>query len=382
MNRTRVRVLHVVENMDDQAVESWLLRILGEAKESFPEYHWTFYSTLGKSGRGDARAQELGADVIHSPFPLADTGRFLRALRATMSRGRFDVLHAHHDIVSAVYLLASLGTGIKRRVVHIHNTAMHLPMEAGLRRRLFSEPMRQICLHLADVRAGISRDALRSMLRGRTPRPGKDVVVYYGIDTARFRAPRISRERTRAEIGVGQEATIMLFAGRMIEYKNPLFLVEMLALMEESMPDLHAVFAGVGFEQVSVQKRAEELGVAEKIRILGWRDDLPELMLASDLLVWPGQEEPKEGLGLGIVEAQAAGLPILMSRSVPDDAIVIPELVSVMPLADGARAWAASASAILSSLHMSRIEALWRADASPFSLRAGTANVIALYEPL
>ncbi len=84
MNRTRVRVLHVVENMDDQAVESWLLRILGEAKESFPEYHWTFYSTLGKSGRGDARAQELGADVIHSPFPLADTGRFLRALRATM----------------------------------------------------------------------------------------------------------------------------------------------------------------------------------------------------------------------------------------------------------------------------------------------------------
>ncbi len=242
--------------------------------------------------------------------------------------------------------------------------------------------MRQICLHLADVRAGISRDALRSMLRGRTPRPGKDVVVYYGIDTARFRAPRTSRERTRAEIGVGQEATIMLFAGRMIEYKNPLFLVEMLALMEESMPDLHAVFAGVGFEQVSVQKRAEELGVAEKIRILGWRDDLPELMLASDLLVWPGQEEPKEGLGLGIVEAQAAGLPILMSRSVPDDAIVIPELVSVMPLADGARTWAASASAILSSQHMSRIEALWGVDASPFSLRAGTANVMALYEPL
>jgi glycosyltransferase involved in cell wall biosynthesis len=116
--------------------------------------------------------------------------------------------------------------------------------------------------------------------------------------------------------------------------------------------------------------------------LVGWRDDLAELMLAADLLLWPVQEVPKEGVGLGIVEAQAAGLPITMSRSVPDDAVVIDELVSVLPLALGAAAWGREAVRRLSTTHLPRVEALERIEASHFSLAAGTDNVMALYENL
>jgi glycosyltransferase involved in cell wall biosynthesis len=98
------------------------------------------------------------------------------------------------------------------------------------------------------------------------------------------------------------------------------------------------------------------------------------------MLIWPGQEEPREGLGLGIIEAQAAGLPILMSRSVPDDAIEIEDLVTVLPLAAGSDAWAEAARLILSRERPDRRRCLATIEASRFSLDAGTRNIMELYD--
>lgn len=375
-----MRLIHIVENMHDQAVENWIFRIMRDSRRAWPDHHWTFYCVLDREGRLDAQVRELGGDVIHSPVAIGDTTGFMRHLHGALRDGRYDVMHAHHDIVSAVYLLASLRTGVRRRIVHVHNTAMALPTPSRMKRAIAWEPMRRTCLALSDRIAGISRDALASMLADAEPRPPRDVVVYYGIDTDKFRNPRRTPECTRSEIGVKNEDRLILFAGRMTEYKNPAFAVDVLAEIAESVPNSVLAFAGVGPEAVTVERRANEIGLGDRIRILGWRDDLAELMLASDLLLWPGQEVPKEGLGLGIVEAQAAGLPIIMSRSVPEDAVVIEDLVSIVPLATGPAAWGREAERRLRRTHISRTDALGQIESSPFSLAAGTANVMALYD--
>jgi glycosyltransferase involved in cell wall biosynthesis len=175
---------------------------------------------------------------------------------------------------------------------------------------------------------------------------------------------------------------MILFGGRMTQYKNPRFVIEVLAEIADAEPNAVAVFAGVGTETDAVRQLAQDTGLADRVRILGWRDDLAELMLAADLLLWPGQEVPKEGLGLGIVEAQAAGLPIIMSRSVPEDAVVIDELVSILPLALGPEAWGRETLKRLRASHLPREESLERIEASHFSLTAGTDNVMALYQNL
>jgi len=371
-----------VENMHDQAVENWLFRIMRDSRERYPDLHWTFYCALGKAGRLDDAIRELGGEVLHSPVPIGNTRKFISELHNAIERGRYDVMHAHHDIVSAVYLLAAARTRIKRRIVHVHNTSMDLPTPSKVKKAIVWEPMRRVCLTLSDRIVGISRDALTSMVRDSVSKPGRDVVVYYGIDTAKFRHPRRSVAATREAIGVGSEAKIVLFAGRMTAYKNPQFVIDVLAEITARIPNAVAVFAGVGPEADNVTARAKDTGLADRIRVLGWRDDLPELMLASDLLLWPGQETPKEGLGLGIVEAQAAGLPIIMSRSVPEDAVVIEELASVVPLATGAEAWGREAIRRLTVEHPSRPASLEKIERSHFSLSAGTDNVIALYSSL
>ena len=117
-----IRVLHVVENLDHQAVENWLLRVFRVASRDYPEYHWTFFCVLGKRGRLDDEARRLGAEVIHSRYELGDKRRFLLGLREVMKHGRYDVLHCHHDIMSAAYLAAAAGLPFRNRIVHLHNT--------------------------------------------------------------------------------------------------------------------------------------------------------------------------------------------------------------------------------------------------------------------
>lgn len=138
--------------------------------------------------------------------------------------------------------------------------------------------------------------------------------------------------------GFSEGAKVLLFVGRMIPYKNPLFVIDVLHRLCELGHDFAAVFAGIGPLEEQVRERARQTGLDEKVSVLGWRDDVPQLMHACDVLVWPGIEEPKEGLGLGVVEAQAVGLRVIMSRNVPAEAVVIPPLVKMLSLSAGSAA--------------------------------------------
>ena len=378
----RLRVLQIVENLEDRAVESWLLRTFLHAAQEEPRIHWTFFCVLPKAGEFDEVVRRAGGEVIHSRHAVGDKTAFLSSLRRVMKRGRYDVIHCHHDILSAAYILASVGLPIGRRIVHLHNTALALPTNNPLKKLLYHEPMRQVCLRLCDRIVGISKDALHSITGEGGEREGRDVVVHYGVETDRFRQSQVDRADFWRQLGLPPGAKILLFVGRMVDYKNPCFVVEMLERLRTLGENFAAVFVGGGELEAEVRRLAADKGLEARVRALGFRRDVPEFMRAGDVLIWPSLEEPKEGLGLGIVEAQAAGLPILMSRSVPDEAVVVPELSSVLPLAAGARRWAEEALRISRHVPLSREEALARVEASSFSMTRGVDNILALYRPL
>lgn len=373
-----VRVLHVVENLDTQAVETWLVRVLRSAAKDHSHVHWSFFCVLGKSGRLDDEARALGAEVIHSRYAIGDKIHFMAALREVMKSGNYDVLHCHHDIMSAAYLLASIGLPFKKRIVHLHNTSMSLPTPSRVKSELAREPMRQICLRMADQIAGNSQEALGSLIGRSAVSPELHRVVHYAVDTDRFRQSLPDRYAFRRILGVSTETKILLFVGRIVAYKNPFFVLDVLEHLGSSSQFV-AVFAGAGnlkeLEEIIKRRRLED-----RVRLLGFRDNIPELMLASDILLWPSLEEPMEGLGLGIIEAQAAGLPILMSRSVPEEAIVVPELVQVLPLAAGARTWASAVVETLNRPRLSSSESLAKVESSSFSMVSGVASFMSLYE--
>ncbi len=372
-------MLHVVENLDQGAVENWLIFMLRTAAASGVPVDWTFYCTLQHPGRLEQEARKLGARVLHSPVPMRDKAGFARALRAELRRSSYDVLHCHHDLVSAVYLAASVGLGIRRRLVHVHNADESVLTSNRLKQTLFRPILRRVCLALADRVVGISNHTLDTFIGGRKRREGVDVVHYYGIDTAPFESVGGDRIAFRRALGLNDDARVLLFAGRLVPEKNPLFALELLQELQRLEPTAVAVFAGSGSLEAPLQQRTTELKLTGAVRLLGWRSDIAEIMCCCDWFVLPHPEHPLEGFGIAVVEAQLAGMRLLLSNGVADDPVLPGSRYRRLPLAAGPLAWAKAALELLRQERPSRTEALTEIRGSPMDARRSLSALLQLH---
>jgi glycosyltransferase involved in cell wall biosynthesis len=341
---------------------------------------WTFYCALGEPGALDHEAKKLGARVVHSPAPLGERFAFVQALRRELGNGHYDVMHCHHDLVSAVYLLASAGLPIRRRIVHVHNADEELPTPSTLKAALLRPMFRTVCLFMADTIVGISNHTLDTFLAGRGRRIGRDVVHYYGVDPAPFDTPRADPLAFRRELGVAEDCRILLFLGRIVPEKNPLFAIDVFAELLRIEPNIVCVFVGDGSLFDAVRERAQKLGIAAALRHLGWRDDVAAIMCCCDLFILPRPENSMEGFGLAVVEAQLAGLPMLLSRAIPDDPLLPTAVYERLALADGAAAWAKACAGLLNGGTISRAVARSALEQSPLAMKRALAGLNALYQ--
>jgi glycosyltransferase involved in cell wall biosynthesis len=287
-------------------------------------------------------------------------------------------MHCHHDLISAVYMVAATGLGIPRRIVHVHNADEHIPTTSALKRRLGLAPMRRICLGAERV-VGISNHTLDTMLGGRPRRPGRDVVHYYGVDPTPFGAQPVDRAAFRRSFDIAEDAPIMLCGGRIVPEKNPVFAVDVIAALRQSVPKAVLVYAGTGSLEEAVRARAHSLDVTDAVWLIGWRGDLPAVMGACDWFILPRPEHPMEGFGLAVVEAQLAGLRLLLSRGIPDDPLLSTASVRRLALADGAEVWARAAVELLASSPPVRGAAKAALAASPMDMDRALAGLMALH---
>ena len=374
-----LRVLHIVESLDRGAVETWLIRTLGHARKNQKRLDWTFYCTLERPGVMDDTARSIGASVIHSKAPLGSKRKFVQSLYNELKRGEYDILHCHHDLVSAVYLLAACGIRLRRRIVHVHNADESLPTCSQLKRYLCREPMRQLCLKMADRIVGISNHTLDGFLAGRSRRPEHDSVQYYGVDIEPFQRVVADRARFRRECDLPSGSLILLFAGRIVPEKNPVFVIDVLARLRHIQPNAFAVFVGSGSLSEHVIARAKALGVEDSIRLLGWRSDIAEIMSCSDWFILPHPEYPPEGFGLAVVEAQLAGLRMLLSRGVPDDPLLSTASFRRLSITEGPDRWAKAAVELLQNPAPSRAAASSALGKSPMDMDRALNDLLSLY---
>jgi glycosyltransferase involved in cell wall biosynthesis len=376
-----LNILCVVESFDGQATEAWLRRVVETSFRRGKPYEWTFFCTLPGEGKHDEEVGRLGAKVLHAPVPLALTARFAISLRQALKENRCDVLHCHHDVMSGLYLLASAGLPIRKRIVHVHNTSLALPTPNRIKARVASAVFRRACLCLADNIVGVSRDALDALTRGRASRGRRDLVISGGVDTRLFRdCATENRQEIRRGLGLAPDELAMLFVGRLVESKNPGFCLKVLQQLKLQGVNASLLFVGSGSLESALEEEARSLGLFDKVRLLGWRDDVAGIMFAADVLLWTALESQKEGLGLVVVEAQAAGLPIVASRSLPEEAVVIPKMVHFLDLSKGPETWANAVRQAMAAECPSREECLARIEASPCSLEASATALFNLYD--
>ncbi|MCR4439215.1 MAG: glycosyltransferase [bacterium] len=147
--------------------------------------------------------------------------------------------------------------------------------------------------------------------------PGKVEVVHHGLDLSRFRVPQETRRRLRRELGFAEDALVVGTVGRLEPSKGHLEFLRMAGQVASQVPQ--SVFLVVGaatrgeeFRAEPILRLAQELNLGPRLVFAGFREDIPAVLSAMDVFAFPSRAE---AFGLVVIEAMAAGLPVVSTAS-------------------------------------------------------------------
>jgi glycosyltransferase involved in cell wall biosynthesis len=317
------RVVHVITRLDPGgSATSTLLTVdgLAGAYQQSLVYGRTRQATpLLAALRGRVELVELPA-LVREPAPLRDA-RACRALYRLMRRSRPDLVHTHTSKAGILGRLAAWLAGVPRIVHTPHGHVFH-GYAGRLRTRGFVH-LEGWAARVTDRIVGLTDQEARDHLAHGIGRPEQFVTIPSGIDLAPFDKPHDGGHALRAALGLPAAARIVGAVGRLEPIKGHRHLVEAFAELAPRVPDLYLVLVGDGECEAALRARLEAAGLGARVRFLGWREDVATVLPALDVFAFPSLNE---GMGRALVEAMAAGRPIVAAR-----AGGIPEV-----LADGA----------------------------------------------
>lgn len=272
-------------------------------------------------------ALALGSQVVRAPrfklwnaFPYA-----LWWYRLLKRHPEWQIVHAHHTTPALIYLAVARALG-KITIAHSH-TAERDPSLAGRTKVVLRWPLR----HVAQVHLACSRLAGDWMFgRHTTTR-----VLHNGVALDRFGFNPNARTEVRAALRLA-DPPVVGHVGSFSSPKNHARLLRIFAVVLAREPKAQLVLAGDGSLRSQIEQDISSLGLEDHVILAGVREDIPELLSAMDVLLFPSHYE---GLPVSVVEAQSTGLPCVVSNALPSE-VGLTDLVRFVSLDEPDEAWA------------------------------------------
>ncbi|WP_407572318.1 glycosyltransferase [Deinococcus altitudinis] len=332
-----LRVLHVLSAMNRGGIETWLMQLLRRQDSTRIRHELMLFTT--EPSAYDEELRELGVTVWRCPPPGSPL-KFLRGVLGTLRRGRFDVVHSHpHQFSGLVLLLARLAA-IPGRIAHSHIDTREPDRHGSIPRRLYLLAMTALLSLSATEGVAVSAPAAEALFGRNWGQRGRCRIIPLGLDLSAYAPPgdaEARRAATRASFGFGPETLVVGHVGWFTPVKNHAFLLQVFAQVARAMPGANLLLVGVGELTAAVQRQAEDLGIRDRVVFAGSRGDVPDLLRAMDVFVFPSLSE---GLGMALIEAQVAGLPCVMADHLPAESRLPGARLFPVPLAAGPEVWA------------------------------------------
>jgi glycosyltransferase involved in cell wall biosynthesis len=330
-----VRVLHSVGHLLRGGIEKWLFQVLPMQVSRQYEHHILVRTAQEEAFTNAFREEGMPVLVCSN---LADPMRYARNLKTLVKeQGPYDILHVHGSSFSGLLTLAlAKPMGIRKTIVHSHNDVRPLLKGRGYLYRAYVAGVLRAYRALADCGFAASVLAAESMFGTQWKSDRRWELLYYGVDCKPFAKPRDLG--LRARLGIADDAFVIGHVGRFHEQKNHGFLVEVVEAAVGACPRVHCLLIGDGPLRGAVTAEIRRRGLQNHFTFVPDTLAVSDYMIsAMDCFIFPSRYE---GLGLVVVEAQAAGLPCLISDRIPPEAIVDASLVRVLPLERPKAEWA------------------------------------------
>lgn len=286
-------------------IESYLLGMSSKIKKY--DIQFDFVSDFSSIAYADELKQN-GSRLYFIPAKGKKLLQHLGAVRKLLKNHPeykivyFNILDAGAAFTAAVPWLMG-----RRIVVHSHNGSTE-----KVRLHRMCRPFLNL---MADQRAACSRVAAEYMFGRRQQNRKPAVIVPNAIRADRYYFNEAVRAEYRENLGL-EDRLVICHVGRITEQKNPFRLIDIFDTLCEMEPKAELLYIGTGELEEQVKAYVKKKKCADKVRFLGIRSDVAELMQASDVFLLPSLYE---GLPIVAVEAQAAGLPVVLSSNITDE---------------------------------------------------------------
>lgn len=365
-----MRVLQVIGVMDRGGAETMVMNLYRAMDRERVQFDFLVHEQ--REGDYDAEIVSLGGRIFRAPRYNGINGiayrRCIRSLFASHPEWR--VVHGHIGSCAPLYLSEAKRVGAFA-IAHSHAQNYRNGI-SGVAFNIAAHPVRRI----ADYFMACSKEAGLDRFGSSIVEGNRFAIVPNGIDVASYACDERVHVEAKADYGLAGRP-VVCHTGRLIPVKNHEFLLEVFARVVQSFPNAVLLLAGRGDLEEQIRARVNELGLKKAVFFLGVVDDVPRLLRAADVFVFPSINE---GLALSVVEAQASGLPTIASTGVPELAVVS-DRVCRMPLSSGVEAWATECvDKLRFSLSSERSDACEQVREHGFDIADTSVRLAAFYE--
>jgi glycosyltransferase involved in cell wall biosynthesis len=307
----RLRVLHLITRLIvGGAQENTIASVERVNPERYESHLWCgpqigSEGSLFQDARGRGEQPRVITNLIREINPLRDL-IVVTQLARLMRQERFDIVHTHCSKAGIVGRIAAKVAGVPHIVHTLHGWAFHDRMHPIVRRTYAASErmMKSWTRPLVSVSNQTTEDGLEARIGSREDYR----LIRSGIPLDRFRPDKARGSAARAQLGISEGDVVIGSVGRLAPQKNPMDFVKLAELLLASHANLTFLYVGGGPMRRSVEAATAALRIADRVRLLGVRDDVPDLLRAMDVFVLTSLWE---GLPRVVLQALATGVPVL-----------------------------------------------------------------------
>ncbi|WP_271400415.1 glycosyltransferase family 1 protein [Salinicoccus roseus] len=325
-----IRVLHVVSGLGSGGVESLLYNYYKyiDKNEIFFEF-----ITHRPQGLYEKKLLNMGNCKIHHisfrrEHPIRSAFEAYKIFKASDS----SIVHFHGNKEVCLQLLAAFIARKKIRIVHSHNPVLGKNIIKRSINNLIKFFLSIFATNFMASSQIISDTSFKNNQRNKE----KPIVMKNAIDVEQYTFSESKREQIRKELGV-EEKFVIGNIGRFTYQKNHTFIIDIFSKVYKKNENSVLLLIGEGEGKQKIERKVKELGLEKAVRFLGVRSDIPDLMQAMDVFLFPSNFE---GLGIVLIEAQASGLQCIASKKVIPKETNITDFIEYISLEESSENWA------------------------------------------
>lgn len=247
-------------------------------------------------------------DFIRAPYHPGNRTAYIQ-LKNLVQKEKYDVIHCNTPIGGVLGRIVAKRCGVSKVIYQVHG--FHFFKGAPKLNWLIYYPIEKWLARDTDALITINQEDFEFAKNKLNLRKGGQ--VYYvpgvGIDTVQYSTEEKCREAKRKELGIPDDAFVLISVGELNANKNNCVVIS--ALKQLKCQRLHYILCGAGEQEAALKNQAEEAGLGGYVHFLGYRNDVKELYKMADCFVMPSF---REGLSRSIMEAMASGLPCVVSK--------------------------------------------------------------------